>query len=723
MLSMVFAALALPAVLAQALPDGTTVMKQVQEQADARQSIQYVFGISGEATNESGQKMAAPPVVSGGASLTIANPGKLRVDIGTMSRISDGATTWIYDSATKQYTKTSAGQRISILGVVPLDWFSRVAPPISELEETPKTIRQETIETDGMNHECWVLQDEFKIPDAFRAIYAKASLTSWIDKDSKIALKHEVSLSMATSPVILKFTLTARLFKIDEAIPADKFTFTPPQDSREVPLDASRLNLTGTTAPPFEARDLEGKSYSLDSLKGKPVLLDFWTTWCGPCAESAPALEKINTEFKDKGLVMLAVDVDETRKIVEAFLKPRPIHYPVIMGTEFGVAHAFQVNSFPTFIAISPDGKVVVHESGYSETGGEDRLRALVQKAFNTPTAAPENVVVNVTRPPNPGTIGYSPSAVTVDAHGNLYVTDSPGARILKVTPAGVASVVAGNSAQGFAGDGGPAVLASLNQPSAIAVDNSGNLYIADNGNNRIRKVTPGGIISSVDISRLQRIGGIVADADGNLYVSETTMHRVRKLSPEGTVTTVAGTGTPGSIGDGGPAASAQLALPNGLALDAAGNLYIADTGNHRVRKVAPDGIILLVAGNGSAGFSGDGSFAIFAQLRNPAGVAVDAAGNVYIADLTANRIRKVTTSGTISTIAGTGTAGFSGDGGPAQQAQLGAAVSSLATDGSGNLYLADATNERVRKISPDGTIATTPGTAPAPKNVGDSPK
>ncbi|TMC29793.1 MAG: hypothetical protein E6J27_04665 [Chloroflexi bacterium] len=188
-----------------------------------------------------------------------------------------------------------------------------------------------------------------------------------------------------------------------------------------------------------------------------------------------------------------------------------------------------------------------------------------------------------------------------------------------------------------FSGDGGPATAARLLAPAGVALDPAGNLYIADTADHRIRKVTPGGTIS-----------------------------------------TYAGSGNFGFSGDGGPATAAELNFPRDVALDPAGNLYIADSGNSRIRKVSPGGTISTYAGSGSRGFSGDGGPAAAAQLNNPVGMALDPAGNLYIADITNNRIRKVTSGGTISTYAGSGSFGFSGDGGPATDAQLGVPVGAL---------------------------------------------
>jgi uncharacterized protein (TIGR03437 family) len=204
---------------------------------------------------------------------------------------------------------------------------------------------------------------------------------------------------------------------------------------------------------------------------------------------------------------------------------------------------------------------------------------------------------------------------------------------------------------------------------------------------------------------------GLAFDAQGNLYVAEASNHRVRRIALNGTITTVAGTGRSGLDGDGGPATQASLHGPTFLAFDAAGNLYIADSRNHKVRKVTPGGIITTVAGNGKAGFSGDGGKAVDAQLQQPTGLAVDAAGNLYIADTNNNRIRKVEASdGTISTFAGNGFPGFSGDGGPASNASFNFPVG-LVFDRNGQLFLTDAGNARLRRIATDGRISTIAGT------------
>jgi uncharacterized protein (TIGR03437 family) len=275
----------------------------------------------------------------------------------------------------------------------------------------------------------------------------------------------------------------------------------------------------------------------------------------------------------------------------------------------------------------------------------------------------------------------------------------------------GIVTTVAGNGTGGYAGDAGPATKAGLNGPTSVSVDGSGNLYIADSGNSAIRKVTTAtGIITTVAGNpglslRLNGPQGVAVDGSGNVYIADTNNDVIRKVSAAtGIITIVAGNGAEGYAGDGGLAVNAELGGPTGVAVDHSGNLYIADLNTNVIRKVvAATGIITTVAGNGSAGYSGDGGPAPKAELKSPAGVAVDGSGNLYIADQYNCSIRKVASAtGIITTVAGNGVAGYSGDGGQATNAQISYPYG-VTVDGPGNVYIADSANYRIRLLAPEG--------------------
>ncbi len=352
-----------------------------------------------------------------------------------------------------------------------------------------------------------------------------------------------------------------------------------------------------------------------------------------------------------------------------------------------------------------------------------------------------------------------NPPGVVVDSNGNLLIADRFNYRIRKVSTSGVVTTVAGNGTGSFfsdctsprfappPADDGPATSAQLQYPLGVAVDREGNLFIADTVGNRVRKVAPNGIMTTVAGTELcggfsgdggpaatARLNGPVAvavDSSSNLFIAEYGNNRIRRVSPDGIIATVAGDGTRGFSGDGGPATGAHLRIDcdnticGGVAVDSHGNVFFADAGNNRVRRISGDGIITTVAGNGSYGFSGDGGQATSTSVTIPRGLAVDSADNLFIAE--EGRIRKVSADGTITTVAGGipfGVArGFSGDGGLATSARLSWPVG-VAVDRAGNLLIADpgfnfevgdagddpSVDHRIRKVSPDGIIITLAG-------------
>ncbi|MEO6323410.1 MAG: hypothetical protein ABIT01_08340 [Thermoanaerobaculia bacterium] len=320
-----------------------------------------------------------------------------------------------------------------------------------------------------------------------------------------------------------------------------------------------------------------------------------------------------------------------------------------------------------------------------------------------------------------------APAGVAVDAAGKIVIADTGNRLVRVVNESGVIATVAGNGSQSFSGDGGLATSAALANPTGVAVDAAGNLYIADFNNNRVRKVTAAtGVMTTIAGNGIQGFSGdggpatearlnnpaaVVVDPAGNVYFADATNEIIRRIDAgTAVITRVAGNGVRGFSGDGGPATEASLAFPTGIALDPAGNLYIVDLATNHIRKVSTAGVISTIAGTGTAGFSGDGGPATEAQLNSPFGIGVDAAGSIFVADRFNQRIRRITASGVISTVVGTGTAGFSGDGGPATAAQLNLATGVFA-DPAGNLFIVDQYNDRIRKVSATtGTISTVAG-------------
>ena len=348
---------------------------------------------------------------------------------------------------------------------------------------------------------------------------------------------------------------------------------------------------------------------------------------------------------------------------------------------------------------------------GYAETLRVTRKRCMVRRSSGFARPAPSSREV-AQRPR-----AYRRAALMVAVVFALAVTVL-GTFSLHTAASGTPGTIE-TFAGGNVGDGGPATDAIVNFPEGVALDFGGNLYIADSSNCRVREVNGGMITTFAGIptcgyggdggpatsAALSGPHGLALSAGGSLYIADLYNCRVREVSG-GTIVTVAGSGSCGYSGDGGPATSAELDHPDGVAVDAGGDLYIADTDNCRVRKVS-GGTISTVAGTGSCAYSGDGGAATAAELNDPQGLAVDGSGDLYIADRSNCRVRRVS-AGTITTIAGTASCGYSGDGGPAASAALRAPYG-LAVDAGGDLYIADRSNCAVRKVS-GGTITTVAG-------------
>ncbi|MBI1765195.1 MAG: hypothetical protein HYR56_27600 [Acidobacteria bacterium] len=336
--------------------------------------------------------------------------------------------------------------------------------------------------------------------------------------------------------------------------------------------------------------------------------------------------------------------------------------------------------------------------------------------------------VINNTGDDGPGTAAtlFQPRGVAVDSKGNVLVADTQNRRVRRIAPNGVITAFAGTGLIGSSGDGGPATEATLNFPNVVIVDKADNAYICDQLTHRIRKVAPDGKISTIagtgegfggfggdgglaTQAVMNNPVGLALDNAGNLFVADRSNYRIRRIDARtGVITTVAGNGQLGGAGDGGPATQAELNLPSGVAVDAAGNVYISDTNNQRIRRVsAADGRISTIAGTGTAGYNGDGGPATSAllNLTYPGTLSIDAAGDLYVVDRANHAIRKITlNNGLISTVAGIGVGGFNGDG----TAPTGTALSfpsSVAFDAAGNLVIADSGNNRIRRVRPAAAV------------------
>lgn len=298
-----------------------------------------------------------------------------------------------------------------------------------------------------------------------------------------------------------------------------------------------------------------------------------------------------------------------------------------------------------------------------------------------------------------------NPAGLAVDNHGNVYVSDQNNNKIRKVNIFGVITTIAGFGSAGSSGDGGPSEKAKIFAPAGMALDKHGNLFFADSKNNRIRKIDTAGIISTVagngvnglkgDDSlaihaELNNPKGVAVDDAGNLFIADELNNRVRMVNTSGIITTLAGTDDGNNfLGNGSPATTVRLNKPNDVKVDKDGNVYIADTYNNFIRKVEPDGTLTNVAGSGTTGFGGDNGVAGVSKINIPVSMALDRKGNLYFADKNNNRVRKIDAAGIVSTVAGNGANVSDGDGGSALEAQVNAPTA-VAVDSSGNLYVGE---------------------------------
>ncbi|HWC96885.1 MAG TPA: hypothetical protein VG456_09055, partial [Candidatus Sulfopaludibacter sp.] len=385
-----------------------------------------------------------------------------------------------------------------------------------------------------------------------------------------------------------------------------------------------------------------------------------------------------------------------------------------VAGT--GVCGRAGDNSIATKAAIAYPTSIVFDSAGVMYIGEYGRVRRVgTDQIVSTVTGLGTSVIDG---PATQSAVGTT-IGLAMDSTNNLYIADADNNVVREVTGLNI-KTIAGKGTFGYTGDGGAALAAQLYYPTGIVIDSKSNLYIADQDNARIRLVNNALVISTFAganhfagdngnaLSALLNLPShSLMDASGNLFISDTVNNRVRKVNAAGTITTVAGTGVCAYSGDNGSAASAALCLPGQLALDSAGRLYIADSGNSVVRRIETNGNITTFAGTGAYGDTGDGAAASAAQFRSPVGLAFDAAGTLYVADQYAHRVRKIGADGKVNSFAGT-LEGFAGDGGLATAARLDT-PNQLAVSGT-DVFIADWYNYRVRKVNGAGLISTVAG-------------
>ncbi len=308
----------------------------------------------------------------------------------------------------------------------------------------------------------------------------------------------------------------------------------------------------------------------------------------------------------------------------------------------------------------------------------------------------------------------YVPSYIAAARDGSILIADYGNNRIRRVDGAGVITTIAGTGALGYSGNDSAATLATMFRPTGIVTDAAGNIFFTDNGNYAVRKIRAGGIITAIagngiaaytgdggaaTAAQFVAPDGLAIDASGNLYVPDGGAHCIRKIATTGIITTIAGTGVAGYAGDGGAATAAQLNKPVDVAVDTAGNIFCTDQNNNVIRKIDRAGIITTIAGTGVMGYWGDNGAATAALLNRPAGIFADDSGQLFFADFFNNRVRKINAAGMITTIAGIGLGGYTGDGGPATAARL-RLPNKLIIDHCGNYLIADRSNHRIRKVT-----------------------
>lgn len=383
------AALTLSSLCAQQLPDGAALVKQSEGAHKKLHSLQFQDRstvetvVEGHTITDSRQFSAA-----------MVNPGKVRIettstDDSTLA-VSDGESTWMYSAGWHEYTRKPAASDME--GIMAAMSLEDMMPHFGDVATTAKTIGEEAVTIDGQRHDCWVVEmrvASIDLPGKGKSRLTDIVMTHWFDKKLGLELQSTISnklLAAEGGPTMQMHGKTVRkTMQIDRPIADSQFLFTAPAGAREVEklsmfggLRNALPDPVGKAAPKFTVAALDGKPYDLATLKGKPVLLEFWSTWCGPCRNSMPSVERISREYKDQGLVVLAVNTGEDRDTVQAFLKATPMAYPALLGDEAGILKDYRVTAYPTFVLIGADGKIAAYEIGF---GGDSMLRGMLEKA------------------------------------------------------------------------------------------------------------------------------------------------------------------------------------------------------------------------------------------------------------------------------------------------------------------------------------------------------
>jgi len=386
MRSVLIAALTLSFLSAQQYPDGEALTKQAEDILKKLHSIEY----KEESTTETaigGQSIKMTTVITS----AMVAPAKSRMETKaqgvTMLIVSDGETTWMYSSVGNQYTRKPVA--VSTQGIIESMGMSDFMPNMADMHVTSKTTGEEPVVIDGQKHDCWVVHSDIgalELPAAARgAKISGGTMTNWIDKQLGIDLQSDSSMKISMPGGILTEVHVKGVKKdlhIDIPIADSTFAFTPPEGAREVdklslfPAIAVAPDLAGKPAPEFSLQTVDGEPYGLAALRGKPVLLDFWATWCGPCRKAMPSMEKIYSEYKDR-LTVLGVDAGEEHDIVAEFLKKTPLAYPAVLSGKSTVLKDYQVKGYPSFVLIDANGKIADYQVGF---GGEEMLRGMLEK-------------------------------------------------------------------------------------------------------------------------------------------------------------------------------------------------------------------------------------------------------------------------------------------------------------------------------------------------------